>query len=103
MTALSSASGLLTLLAEPSCAVRIHALQCLDRVVHEFWYQISASIASVEALYEDEEFEQRELAAIVASKVSAVDGCLSCAFTAAVGQAEAQGRHEQDLSMLLLA
>jgi len=69
MAAVSSASGLLALLSEPSDALRSYALQNLDKVVHEFWYQISASIASVEALYEDEEFGQRELAAIVASKV----------------------------------
>jgi hypothetical protein len=68
---MSSASGLLALLQEPSTndQIRFYALQNLNRVVHEFWFQISASIASVEALYEDEEFGQRELAAIVASKV----------------------------------
>lgn len=67
----SSASGLLALLDEPSDTLKGYALTNLDRVVHEFWFQISASIASVEALYEDEEFGQRELAAIVASKVRA--------------------------------
>ena len=37
--------------------------------MHEYWFQISGAIASVEALYEDDEFSDRELAALVASKV----------------------------------
>lgn len=67
--AVSSASGLLSLLEEDDEALRLHALQALNKVVHEFWFQIAGSIASVEAFYEDEEFSHRELAALVASKV----------------------------------
>lgn len=37
--------------------------------MHDFWFQISTSIASIEALHEDEDFSHRELAALVASKV----------------------------------
>uniref|UniRef100_A0A7S3VN96 26S proteasome non-ATPase regulatory subunit 1 homolog n=1 Tax=Dunaliella tertiolecta TaxID=3047 RepID=A0A7S3VN96_DUNTE len=85
MAAVSSASGLLSLLSEPSDTLRSYALQNLDRVVHEFWFQISASIASVEALYEDEEFGQRELAAIVASKVFYHLGELDDALAYALG------------------
>jgi 26S proteasome regulatory subunit N2 len=69
MPAISSASGLLALLSENSDDLKRHALINIDKCVHEYWYQISGSIASVEALYEDDEFSHRELAALVASKV----------------------------------
>ena len=67
----SSASGLLSLLSEPcqNDDLKRHALINIDKVVDEHWFQISGSIASVEALYEDDGFSHRELAALVASKV----------------------------------
>lgn len=73
--AVSSAAGLLSLLEEDDEALRLHALQALNQVVHEFWFQIAGSIASVEAFYEDEEFSHRELAALVASKVLVASAC----------------------------
>jgi 26S proteasome regulatory subunit N2 len=69
MPAVSSAAGLLALLGERNDELKRYALSSLDKVVHEYWFQISGSIASVEALYEDDEFTDRELAALVASKV----------------------------------
>jgi hypothetical protein len=77
----SSASNYLALLDEEDDALKLFALQSLNKVVHDFWFQISSSIASVEAFYEDEGFSNRELAALVASKVlSRGDawGCKSC-------------------------
>lgn len=68
MAVVSSAEGLLALLREDEPALQLHALQSLNRIVHEFWYQISSVIASVEALYEDEDFSHRELAALLVSK-----------------------------------
>jgi len=65
----SSAAGLLTLLDEPDDELKHYALVHLNKVVHEFWFQISSYIGSVEALYEDDEFKDRELAALIASKV----------------------------------
>lgn len=65
----SSAAGVLALLEEEDDNLKLVALQQLDRSVHDFWFQISGSIASIEALNEDEEFTHRELAALVASKV----------------------------------
>ena len=65
----SSAANLLAQLDEEDEALRLNALQSLNTVVHEFWFQIASSIASVEAFYEDEKFTHRELAALVASKV----------------------------------
>ena len=69
MAIVSSASNLLAQLDEEDEALRLIALQSLNNVVHEFWFQIASSIASVEAFYEDESFTHRELAALVASKV----------------------------------
>jgi 26S proteasome regulatory subunit N2 len=70
MAVVSSAANLLAQLEEDDEALRLNALQSLNNVVHEFWFQIASSIASVEAFYEDETFTHRELAALVASKVS---------------------------------
>jgi hypothetical protein len=67
--AASSAAGLLALLDDSDERLQRYALTNLDKVVDQFWFQISASIASVEALYEDDEFPDRELAALLASKV----------------------------------
>lgn len=69
MAIVSSASNLLAQLDEDDEALRLNALQSLNNVVHDFWFQIASSIASVEAFYEDETFTHRELAALVASKV----------------------------------
>lgn len=66
----TSAAGVLSLLDEPDDALKLYALQQLNKSVDGFWFQIAGSIASIEALYEDEEFSHRELAALVASKVS---------------------------------
>lgn len=42
------------------------------QVVHDHWFQISSSISAVEGLFEDEDFSHRQLAALLASKVSIV-------------------------------
>jgi len=68
-TVLTSASGLLALLAEPEPKLKVYALNKLDIIVHEFWPEISDNIQQIEVLNESEEFEARELAALVASKV----------------------------------
>ena len=71
----SSAANLLALLDEEDDALKLYALQSLNKVVHQFWFQIASAIASVEAFYEDEGFSHRELAALVASKVRTAAGC----------------------------
>ena len=68
----TSAGNLLALLDEDDDALRLYALQSLNTVVHDFWFQIASSIASVEAFYEDEDFSHREIAALLASKVALV-------------------------------
>lgn len=72
MAVVSSAANLLAQLDEDDEALRLNALQSLNNVVHDFWFQIASSIALVEAFYEDETFTHRELAALVASKVTPI-------------------------------
>lgn len=49
--------------------LKVHALEQLNQVVDHFWSEIASSIPKIEELYEDEGFTQRNLAAVVASKV----------------------------------
>lgn len=67
----TSAGHVLALLDEDDDALKLHALQLLDASVQDFWFQIASSIGAIEALFEDEEFGHRQLAALVASKVRA--------------------------------
>jgi 26S proteasome regulatory subunit N2 len=48
-----------------------HALQKLHEIVDSFWAEIAEKIPLIEALSEDDMFASRELAASVASKVTA--------------------------------
>jgi 26S proteasome regulatory subunit N2 len=77
--ATSSAAGLLALLDEPSDEIKAHALTRLDRLAADHWHELAGSVSSVEALYEDDQFPQRSLAALVASKVSSGLGRVGCA------------------------
>jgi len=66
---LSSASGLLSFFQEDSYELKAHALVKLDQVVDIFWPEISDFLQDIEALFEDEKFPDKSLAAFVASKV----------------------------------
>ncbi|CCX33138.1 armadillo-type protein [Pyronema domesticum] len=69
MPGLTSAAGLIGLLDEPDTDLRNYALQQLDVYVHQFWPEIADEVSKIEAIYEDESFKQRKLAALVVSKV----------------------------------
>lgn len=71
----NTAEGVLALLAEDDDALKVYALKQINASVHQFWHQASGSIATIEALFEDEEFSHRELAALVASKAWRPIGC----------------------------
>jgi hypothetical protein len=108
---LTSSVGLLAMLEEDEKEIKAHALRQLDRVVPDFWAEISESLPDIESLYEDEEFSQRQLAALVASKVYYYLGTFhlrpspgsapwSCGWRASLGPAHrkmgthgGQGRH----------
>ncbi|MQL85616.1 hypothetical protein Taro_018134 [Colocasia esculenta] len=106
----SSASGLLAMLSEPHPALKLHALGNLNSLMHLFWPEISTSVPTMSvktcssppslcpsrlypfsgsplhrSLYEDEEFEQRQLAALVASKVFYYLGELNDSLSYALG------------------
>jgi hypothetical protein len=66
--AVTSAAPFLALLEEDDDALKVHALQQLDGLVSQFWYQISNYIPQVEALSEDEDFGSKEKASLLASK-----------------------------------
>ncbi|KAK9844017.1 hypothetical protein WJX81_001983 [Elliptochloris bilobata] len=91
----TSAANLLALLEEDDDSLRLYALQALDRVVHDFWFQIASAITSVEAFYDDEDFIHRELAALVASKVFYHLGELNDALTYALGAGALFDTNEQ--------
>ncbi|KAJ9062712.1 proteasome regulatory particle base subunit [Entomophthora muscae] len=68
-TALTSVAGLLSLLDEEKAEIQVFALNNLNELIDQFWAEVSESIAKIEVLYEDEVFEHRQLAALLASKV----------------------------------
>ena len=73
LAAPSAARALLSLLDEPREALKVHALERLHAVVDNEWAEVASAIATIEALYEDEEFSSRCEAALLASKVRACD------------------------------
>eukprot|EP00898_Chlorokybus_atmophyticus_P004570 jgi/Chlat1/5113/Chrsp33S05124 len=85
MTVVTSAAGLLALLEEDQDALKVYALKNLNQVVDQFWAEISANISSIESLYEDEDFKDRALAALLASKVFYHLGELDDSLTYALG------------------
>lgn len=66
---LTSASGILSLLEEDKYELKTFALEKLNVIVDDFWAEISETIDKIEVLYEDEAFNNRKLASLVASKV----------------------------------
>ena len=44
-------------------------ISLLNKVIDTHWAEVAGSISVIEAMYEDEFFAQRELAALLASKV----------------------------------
>lgn len=66
---ITSAAGILALLQETDDRLIAYSLKQLNTLVDMFWAEISDSITSIEMIYENEQFKDRELAALVASKV----------------------------------
>eukprot|EP00252_Welwitschia_mirabilis_P004379 TRINITY_DN1472_c0_g1_i2.p1 TRINITY_DN1472_c0_g1~~TRINITY_DN1472_c0_g1_i2.p1 ORF type:complete len:997 (-),score=255.91 TRINITY_DN1472_c0_g1_i2:188-3178(-) len=100
----SSASGLLAMLNEEHPTLKLHALNNLNRVVDNFWPEISSSVSLLESLYEDENFHQRELAALVASKVFYYLGELNDSLSYALGAGQLFNLEEDsDYVLSLLA
>lgn len=68
---LGSAAGLISMLEEEQVQLQTTALRSLNKVVDTHWAEVAGSISIIEAMYEDEFFAQRDLAALLASKVRA--------------------------------
>ncbi|KAJ4722975.1 26S proteasome non-ATPase regulatory subunit 1-like [Melia azedarach] len=86
-TMVSSAGGLLAMLNESHPSLKLHALSNLNSFVDQFWPEISTSVPVIESLYEDEEFDQhqRQLAALLVSKVFYYLGELNDSLSYALG------------------
>ncbi|KAJ7955592.1 26S proteasome non-ATPase regulatory subunit 1-like [Quillaja saponaria] len=86
-TIVSSAGGLLAMLNESHPLLKLHALSNLNNLVDNFWPEISTSVPVIESLYEDEEFDQhqRQLAALLVSKVFYYLGELNDSLSYALG------------------
>ncbi|MCJ1375406.1 proteasome regulatory particle base subunit [Loxospora ochrophaea] len=69
MVGLTSAAGVVGFLSEPDPELQIFALRKLNEEIDSVWTEVAGSVGEIEALYEDESFPERELAALVASKV----------------------------------
>ncbi|KAI9833890.1 MAG: hypothetical protein M1819_003399 [Sarea resinae] len=78
MVGLTSAAGLVGFLSEPDPELRVFALRRLNEEIDLLWTEVAGSVGQMhektlpscdEALYEDESFPERELAALVAAKV----------------------------------
>ena len=69
MVGLTSAAGLVGFLSESDTELQIFALRKLNDEINSLWTEVAGSVGEIEALYEDENFPERELAALVAAKV----------------------------------
>ena len=66
---LTTAAPLLALLRENEDSVKTYALESINNVVDQLWSEISNELPDIEALYDDDTFSDREMAALIASKV----------------------------------
>lgn len=69
MPALTSAVGLLSFLFDEETDLKVFALQTLNDDIDTLWTEVAGSVNQIEALYEDESFPERKLAALVLAKV----------------------------------
>ena len=69
MVGLTSAAGIVGFLLEPDPELQVFALRKLNEEINSLWTEVAGSVGEIEALYEDESFPERELAALVAAKV----------------------------------
>ncbi|XP_076304410.1 regulatory particle non-ATPase 2 [Tachypleus tridentatus] len=82
---ITSAGGIISLLEENQPELKTFALKKLNQIVDEFWAEISEAIEKIEVLYEDQNFAQKQLAALVASKVYYHLGSFEDSLTYALG------------------
>lgn len=66
---ITSAGGLMALLDEQERELQVHALLKIYEFIDQLWPEISDDVTKIEVMYEDHSFPERELAALVVSKV----------------------------------
>ena len=80
----TTARGFISLLDEPTDDLRLFSLKGLDSVVHSYWAEIAESLPKIVELCEDQSFQHREEAFLLASKVyyylNDMDKSLECAL-----------------------
>ncbi|KAJ6781053.1 hypothetical protein PWT90_07238 [Aphanocladium album] len=69
MPGLVSATGVLAFLADEEPELKVFALQTLNDDIDTIWTEVANALSQIEALYEDESFPERRLAALVLAKV----------------------------------
>ncbi|POR39068.1 26S proteasome regulatory subunit rpn2, partial [Tolypocladium paradoxum] len=69
MPGLVSATGVLAFLADEEPELKVFALQMLNDDIDTVWTEVAGALSQIEALYEDESFPERQLAALVLAKV----------------------------------
>ncbi|CAK7234754.1 proteasome regulatory particle base subunit [Sporothrix bragantina] len=69
MPGLITATGVLGFLADEEPELKVFALNTLNDDIDTVWTEVAGAVSQIEALYEDEEFPERQLAALVLAKV----------------------------------
>ncbi|EPE08515.1 26s proteasome regulatory subunit rpn2 [Ophiostoma piceae UAMH 11346] len=69
MPSLITATGVLGFLADEEPELKVFALNTLNDDIDTVWTEVAGAVSQIEALYEDEDFPERELAALVLAKV----------------------------------
>ncbi|KAK0725231.1 armadillo-type protein [Lasiosphaeris hirsuta] len=69
MPGLVTATGVLAFLADEETELKVFALKTLNDDIDTVWTEVAGALSQIEALYEDEFFPERQLAALVLAKV----------------------------------
>lgn len=69
MPGLVTATGVLGFLSDEEPELKVFALQTLNDDIDTVWTEVAGALSQIEALYEDESFPERHLAALVLAKV----------------------------------
>ncbi|GAB1317744.1 proteasome regulatory particle base subunit [Madurella fahalii] len=69
MPGLVTATGVLAFLADEEPELKVFALKTLNDDIDTVWTEVAGALSQIEALYEDESFPERQLAALVLAKV----------------------------------
>lgn len=69
MTSTANASSYLSLLKDDDRSVQLYALKAINEIVDKSWSEISNDLTQFEEIYEDPQFPDSKLAALVSSKL----------------------------------